>query len=82
MFSKNINIPNRLLNIGKYNNYKLVNYMHDVMLYALDLAIRQINGEIINEKEFEKLRLYSREELLNIYQAFKKAILLLEDIII
>ncbi|MHA1273510.1 MAG: hypothetical protein ACTSVV_15830 [Promethearchaeota archaeon] len=56
--------------------------MHDVMLYALDLAIRQINGEIINEKEFEKLRLYSREELLNIYQAFKKAILLLEDIII
>jgi len=52
------------------------------MLIALDLAIRQIKGEKINEEDFKKLKLHSREELLNIYQAFKKAILLIENILI
>ena len=52
------------------------------MLKALDMAIKQVNGEEIKEEEFEKLKLHSREELLNIYQAFKKAILLLENIIV
>ena len=56
--------------------------MKDTMLTALDLAMKQINGEEIPEEEFKKLKLHSRDELLNIYQAFKKAILLLENIIV
>ena len=56
--------------------------MKDSMLLALDLAIKQIKGEDVDEEEFNKLKLHSREELLEIYQAFKKVILLLEDIIV
>ena len=50
------------------------------MLNAIDMAIKQINGEEIDENEFPKLN--SREELLNIYHAFKKSILLLENIFV
>ena len=57
--------------------------MKDAMLLALDLAIKQIKGEeIVEEEEFEKLKLHSREDLLEIYQAFKKVVLLLENIIV
>lgn len=55
---------------------------NDTMLKALDLAMRQINGENIDEQEFKKLKLHNRDELLNIYNAFKKTILLLENIIV
>ena len=46
--------------------------MEDTMLKAIDMAIKQIKGEEIDESKFPKLN--SRDELLNIYQAFKKTI--------
>jgi len=52
------------------------------MLAALDMAMKEVNGEEIPEEDFDKLRLHSREELLEIYQAFKKAVLLIENIIV
>lgn len=52
----------------------------DSMLKAIDLSIKLLEGKEIDENEFPKL--HSREELLKIYQAFKKAILLLENIIV
>ena len=54
--------------------------MEDTMLKAIDMAIKQIKGEEIDESKFPKLN--SRDELLNIYQAFKKTILLLENIFV
>ena len=54
--------------------------MKDTLLEAIDLSIKQINGEEVDEKIFPKLN--SREELLDIYQAFKKTILLLENIFV
>jgi len=52
----------------------------DSMLKAIDLTIKLLKGEEIDEKKIPKL--HSREELLGIYQAFKKAILLLQNIIV
>ena len=52
----------------------------DTMVIAIDLTIKQIKGEDIDKSTFPKLN--SREELLNIYQAFKKTILLLENIFV
>ena len=54
--------------------------MKDTMLTAIDMALKQIKGEEIDESKFPKLN--SREDLLNIYQAFKKSILLLENIFV
>ena len=54
--------------------------MKDTMLSAIDMAISQIKGEEIDETKFPKLN--TREDLLNIYQAFKKTILLLENIFV
>ena len=51
---------------------------NDTMVKAIDMTIKQISGEEIDKSKFPKLN--SRDELLNIYQAFKKAILLLENI--
>lgn len=50
------------------------------MLEALDLMIKQIKGEEIDEEKMPKIN--SREEILDIYQAFKKTILLLENIFV
>lgn len=61
------------------NNFK-VNNMQDTMLKSIDMTIKQISGEEIDESKLPKLN--SREELLNIYQAFKKTILLLENIFV
>ncbi len=54
--------------------------MKDTMLRAIDMSIRQIKGEEIDEEKMPKLN--SREELLGIYDAFKKTILLLENIFV
>jgi hypothetical protein len=53
---------------------------NDTMLKAIDMAIMQISGEDIDESKYPKLN--TREEVLNIYQAFKKTILLLENIFV
>jgi len=54
--------------------------MKDTMLAALDITIKQIKEEDLDEEKMPKLN--SREDLLNIYQAFKKTILLLENIFV
>ena len=54
--------------------------MYDTMLKAIDMTIKQISGEEIDESKLPKLN--TREDLLNIYQAFKKTILLLENIFV
>ena len=54
--------------------------MNDTMLKAIDMAIKQVNGEEIDESKFPKLN--SREDLFRIYDAFKKTILLLENIFV
>lgn len=54
--------------------------MKDTMLETLDLTIKQIKGEVIEEEKMPKIN--SREEILEIYQAFKKTILLLENIFV
>ncbi len=54
--------------------------MKDNLLEAIDMSIRLINGEKVDETQIPKVN--SREELLNIYQAFKKAILLVENIFV
>ena len=53
---------------------------NDTMVKAIDLTIKLLNGEEIEESEIPKL--HSREGLLNIYNAFKKSILLIENIIV
>ena len=49
---------------------------NDTMVRAIDMAIKLISGEN-NVDESKIPKLHSREQLLNIYQAFKKTILLL-----
>lgn len=52
----------------------------DTMMRAIDLTMKLLEGNDIDENQIPKL--HSREELLQLYQAFKKAILLLENIIV
>ena len=54
--------------------------MKDTMLEALDITIKQIKDEELDEEKMPKLN--TREEILDIYQAFKKTILLLENIFV
>ncbi len=54
--------------------------MVDSLLDAIDMSIKLINGEEVDETKIPKVK--TREELLNIYQAFKKAILLVENIFV
>ena len=54
--------------------------MKDTMLEAIDMSIKQIKAEELDENVMPKLN--SREETLEIYQAFKKTILLLENIFV
>ena len=53
---------------------------NDTLVKAIDLTAKLLKGEDVDEDSIPKL--HSREELLNIYNAFKKAILLLENIIV
>ena len=50
------------------------------MLEAIDLSIKKIKGEEVEETDIPKL--HTREELFEIYQVFKKTILLLENIFV